>query len=38
MSTGNQDETVTATEELLMAQMIQIDTISQMLIEKGIIS
>lgn len=30
-------ETVT-TEELLMAQMVQLDAISQLLIEKGVIS
>ena len=34
----NQDETLVTTEELLMAQMIQIDTIALLLIEKGIIT
>lgn len=34
----NQNEAVVTTDELLMAQMIQIDTISQLLIEKGIIT
>ena len=38
MSTDNQDETLVLTEQLLMAQMIQIDTISHLLIEKGIIT
>ena len=32
------DREVVQTDELLMAQMIQIDTISKLLIEKGIIS
>jgi hypothetical protein len=34
----NQDEAIVTTEELPMAQMIQIHTISQLLIEKGIIT
>ena len=33
MDTGNKDETVVTTDELLMAKMIQIDTISQFLRE-----
>jgi hypothetical protein len=36
MATELDDKEVVSTEELLMAQMVQIDAVAQLLIEKGI--
>jgi hypothetical protein len=36
MTTKIDDEEMVSSKELLMAQMIQIDTVTQLLIEKGI--